>query len=39
MLDNIYQFYDEPFADYSNFPTTFVSQLAKQFVTVSLSGD
>lgn len=39
MLDDIYYFYDEPFADYSNFPTTFVSQLASEFVTVSLSWD
>lgn len=39
VLKKLTYFFDEPFADSSSVPTYFVSKLAKQKVTVALSGD
>lgn len=39
MVESIPQYYDEPFADPSQIPTMLVCQLAKEQVTVALSGD
>lgn len=39
MIDSLLDYYDEPIADSSVFPTFLVSELTKQHVTVALGGD
>ncbi len=38
-VENIISFYDQPFGDSSAIPTYYLSQVARQNVTVALSGD
>jgi len=39
LADNLLKFLDEPFGDFSIFPTYLVSKMARDYVTVVLSGD
>jgi asparagine synthase (glutamine-hydrolysing) len=39
LIDEIYPFVDEPFADASLIPTYFLSKFTREYVTVALGGD
>jgi len=39
LIEPVFEAFDEPFADASAIPTTLVSKLAKDYVTVTLSGE
>jgi len=39
LTENLIHFLDEPFGDFSIFPTYLVSKMAREYVTVVLSGD
>jgi len=38
-LEDLYDYYDEPFADYASLLNWIISRKAREFVTVALSGD
>jgi asparagine synthase (glutamine-hydrolysing) len=38
MIDDYFQYFDEPFADSSAIPTMLISKIARQHVTVALTG-
>lgn len=39
LTEKLLEYFDEPFGDFSMFPTYWVSRLAREHVTVALSGD
>ena len=39
VFNNLYRFYDEPFADFSAIPTSLLAKVTRQDVTVAIGGD